>query len=323
MIAGPLVLAITGVAVGLVPSIFDEHLGAAAASAAAGLTVTFDLEVWSGLSLESLALTGLSLVVFVAGYALYRKLDLFHHRPTLPTSLTRWTPTAVYQQTLEGFLKASATIARQVQTGRLRHYVGTVSLAAAAAALPWLILAFSRGALPQPGPIQVYEVLIVLLMAAGALGAAFCRRPIVAAISVGMTGLGLALVFALYSGVDLAITQLLVETLMVVILVAVLSRLPDQGPAADSVIRLKNLLLAALLGVAATLAVLLPAAGTRPQDLSQTLLQWSWTEAAGRNVVNVILVDFRAIDTLGEIVVVAAAALIVAALVASRKRGLS
>nr|MEE4267987.1 hydrogen gas-evolving membrane-bound hydrogenase subunit E [Candidatus Krumholzibacteria bacterium] len=316
---GPLVLALLGVAIGLVPSVFDTHLGTAAASAAAGYPVPIKLKVWSGLNVESLLLIGLSLAVFAVGYLSYRKLHLFQKRPTVAAPLTPWTPTVLYDRGLNGMLAGAARLTGFLQNGRLRTYVGIVSLATAALALPWLIKA-TRSDGWSLGTVHAHEILLVTIMAAGAIGGAFAGRPIVAALAVGMTGLGLALVFALFSGVDLAITQLLVETLLVVILVAVLVRLPRQTHQPSKLGRVRDLAIALTVGATATLAVLLTAAGDRSRDLADTLLAWSLPEAAGRNVVNVILVDFRAMDTLGEVVVVAAAALTVGALLAACRK---
>jgi multicomponent Na+:H+ antiporter subunit A len=320
MVAGPLILGILGVAVGLVPSAFDTHLGSAAASAVAGQEVFLDLKVWSGLSLQSLMLMGVSLFVFAAGYLLYTKLHLFHARPHLPAVLAPASPTILYDRILNGFLALAGRLTALVQGGRLRNYVGAVAAAAGLGALFWLAPEATRLTLILDEGLSVHGVLLVGIMAAGALGAALDSRPIVAVLCVGMTGLGLALVFALFSGVDLAITQLLVETLMVVILVAVLSRLPGGIPSIDRSFRPLRLFLAVILGSAASLAVLLTAGGQGAGRLSQEILARAWPEAVGRNVVNVILVDFRALDTLGEVVVVAAAALTVAALVVAGRR---
>ena len=320
MVVGPLVLGLLGVVVGLVPAVFDTHLGTAAASAAAGQVVVLDLKVWSGLSLQSLLLMGLSLAVFAAGYLLYTKLHLFQARPLLPAPLVRFSPTVLYDRGLSTFLNLCSRLTGLIQGGLLRRYVGGIALAAGLGALFWLVAAVvGQILLPMEG-ITPHGLLLLAIMTAGAIGAALIRRPIVAALSVGMTGLGLALMFALYSGVDLAITQLLVETLMIVILVAVFSRLPSGSPAAGPRFSPLRLVVAAVLGTAATLAVLLTVAERTASELSREILSRAWPEAYGRNVVNVILVDFRAMDTLGEVVVVAAAALTVAALVAAGRR---
>lgn len=319
MVVGPLVLGALGVAVGLVPSVFDDHLGMAAASAAHGSPVEFDLKIWSGLNLESLLLIGMSLVVFAAGYLLYRHLHLFHGRPTLPGPLNAITPTRLYERGLEGFLATATRVAGRMQDGRLRVYVAVVALAVAGLVLPALIAATGRESLSLDS-MRIHEVVLVAIIAAGALGGAFTGRPIVGALSVGMTGYGIALMFALFGGIDVAITVMLVETLVVVILAAFLTRLPRQIRPTSAWRKVRDLTIAGALGLTVTLAVLLPAGGGHSRDLAETLLAWSVPEAAGRNVVNVILVDFRAMDTLGEIVVVAAAALTVMALLMIPKR---
>ncbi|MEO1237683.1 MAG: hydrogen gas-evolving membrane-bound hydrogenase subunit E, partial [Planctomycetota bacterium] len=127
--------------------------------------------------------------------------------------------------------------------------------------------------------------------------------------------IGLAVLFATYGSVDLAITQLMVETLMVVILVLVLRRLPKLKKASPTGSRIRDLVVAAAGGSAVTLLVLASATVELPAAVSAYYLNAAAPEAFGRNVVNVILVDFRALDTMGEIVVVAVAGIGVGSLV--------
>ena len=143
-----------------------------------------------------------------------------------------------------------------------------MTLAAGALALPWLMGANLPLTVPS-GDLLPHEALLVAIMAAGTIGGALARRPIVAALSVGMTGIGLALVFALFGGIDLAITQLLVETLIVVILVAVLSRLPRGTHRPRLSTRIRDLVVASVLGLTATLAVLLSTGTVRSRELTE------------------------------------------------------
>jgi multicomponent Na+:H+ antiporter subunit A len=133
---------------------------------------------------------------------------------------------------------------------------------------------------------------------------------LVAITSLGVAGFGIAIVFVFFAAPDLAITQFLVETLIVIIVALVLIRLPRGSlrEEANGSVRL----LAGTIAVAGGLvmAVLTLAVTSLPFDGSLTgfFEAQSYPAAQGRNIVNVILVDFRAIDTLGEIVVLAVAA---------------
>jgi multicomponent Na+:H+ antiporter subunit A len=308
MLVGPLLLATLGLAIGLVPSLFDFTLGEAAASAIAGQPVEIKLAIWSGLSLEALGLLALSLAVFAGGYLLYRRLHRLWYLPDLPPRLAAVTPAAIYERALSGVLDLAAWHTRTVQRGSLRFYLAVVSLVTVALAGPWLVRALIAAETPEwPSHRYAYETMIALLIAAGGLSAAAARRPIVGMMFAGITGLGMALVFGLYGGIDLAITQLLVETLLVVVLAAALLRLPPRRRQVPRLARLRDGLIATAGGAMVATVVMVAAAGERPAPVAEAMLAASVPEAYGRNVVNVILVDFRALDTLGEITVVAAA----------------
>jgi multicomponent Na+:H+ antiporter subunit A len=322
MLAGPLIFGLLGLAVGLVPAIFDVGLGSAAASAIAGETVEIKLKLWSGLSVEAVTLLGISVLAFAVGYVVYRRLHLLWRVPAPPRWLDALTPTAVYDHALGGLFAAAAWHTRQVQRGTLRFYVAVVGIATVVLCGPWLVRALGVAEMPQfPAPEYLYETLLALLIAAGAVAATATRRPIVSVMFAGVSGLGLALVFGLYGGIDLAITQLFVETLLVVVLAAALLRLPSRRRPARELSRLRDGLIATAGGALAAAVVLVAAAGDRPRPVAEEMLARAVPEAYGRNVVNVILVDFRALDTLGEITVVTAAAVGIWVLLRIRKPG--
>jgi multicomponent Na+:H+ antiporter subunit A len=131
-----------------------------------------------------------------------------------------------------------------------------------------------------------------------------------------MVGIGLALLFLIYGAPDLAMTQLLVDTLFVVIMAIVLLSLPPlAGASAPGSFHWGHASLALIAG--AVVAALVYGAASAPIDpfVSRFFEARSLTEAHGRNVVNMILVDFRALDTFGEITVLAVAGLAAFALI--------
>ena len=322
MLAGPLLLGMLGLVIDLVPSLYDLQLGETAAGAVAGQPVTIKLSMWSGLGLEALTLLAVSVLAFAGGTLVYRRIHLIWHLPPLPRLLVAVTPSALYDRALAGLFALAALHTRLLQRGALRFYVAVVSLAAVAATGPALVRALGAAEIPDlPTGLYVHEVLLALLIAAGGLGAAAARRPIVAVMAAGVSGLGLALLFGVYGGVDLAITQLLVETLLVAVVAAALLRLPARRRPVRRLARLRDGLIASAGGAMAAAVVLVTAAGQRPRPLAEAMLAASVPEAHGRNVVNVILVDFRALDTLGEITVVAAAAVGVLLLLRRRSGG--
>jgi multicomponent Na+:H+ antiporter subunit A len=162
---------------------------------------------------------------------------------------------------------------------------------------------------------------IGIVMVTAALAAAMVRRRFAAVILVGVVGYGMAGLFVVQGAPDLAITQLLIETLSVAAFVLVFRHLPDEFPRKS--VR-GSQLPRILIGCATTVfvfVVTMAVLGARTEaPISDEYLERAYPDGGGNNVVNVIIVDFRGLDTLGEITVLAVAALGVAAIVRAGRR---
>src|SRR5690625_3590952 len=171
------------------------------------------------------------------------------------------------------------------------------------------------------GSISLAPLTILLLMCAGALTAAITRGLVATLIGAGMVGFGSAVIYLLNGAPDLSLTQFAVEALVLVVLMALLMRLRLSPPKTRTPgERRFDLGLAVMFGLVMFLA-LAAMLGVTPGDrLAEYYSTHSLSEAFGRNVVNVILVDFRALDTLGELSVIGFAALIIWSLLRQRRR---
>ncbi|MFN4102358.1 MAG: hydrogen gas-evolving membrane-bound hydrogenase subunit E, partial [Pararhodobacter sp.] len=154
--------------------------------------------------------------------------------------------------------------------------------------------------------VRPYEALVLLLMAVAAFYTARSRSPMFAVVALGLVGYGVALVYLFYGAPDLAMTQLLVETLTVLVFAFVFAAMPNF--AKEKAVPW-TVLLGAGIGAAVTWGILLTSGQTKLPPVSEFFAEESYVSAYGRNVVNVILVDFRALDTLGEVVVLVLAGL--------------
>lgn len=316
---GPLALSGMSLAFGLAPGALSEVLIQPMATAITGAPQEVSLKLWHGVNVP--------LILSVATFLL--ALLFYFYKPLMRSGLgvvaratTRFE--RGYDLALAG-LKGAAAFTRSVAEPQEMTKALAV-LAFAMVALLGGALAMSLvggGGLPNLrfGPVTAIELAVAALVAAGALALPFARSRVQALGALGVTGVGVALVFALYGAVDVAITQLLVETLVVVIFAAAMVRLPYLSQRLAPRRRVIAVLLSGGAGLGVTLATL--AALERPFDRSLS----DWFDAAsgpaglGRNVVNVILVDFRALDTLGEAAVVAIAAIAaMAALGRARER---
>jgi multicomponent Na+:H+ antiporter subunit A len=172
--------------------------------------------------------------------------------------------------------------------------------------------------------MRIHEVGVVILLLASALVAVRSRNRMSAIVALGVVGLGVTLVFALFSAPDLAMTQIMVETLMVLLFVLVFYHLPQFARLSSRYERIRDLVVSVAFGALMTLFVLAASSNDMDLPLAEYFAAHSYTEGYGRNVVNVILVDFRALDTLGEITVLVAAGIGVVAMLGlkpERRRG--
>jgi multicomponent Na+:H+ antiporter subunit A len=161
----------------------------------------------------------------------------------------------------------------------------------------------------------VHEALVVVVIIFGAVSATFAKSTMAAVLSLGVVGYGVAVTFLLYGSPDLAMTQFSVETLTVIIYVLVFRHFRNLGTLSPPIERTRDLLIGAGNGVLIGALVLSVSTTATAARLREYFVEFAPTLAHGRNIVNVILVDFRAFDTLGEITVLATAAIGVRALI--------
>ncbi|MCR9177814.1 MAG: DUF4040 domain-containing protein [Alphaproteobacteria bacterium] len=316
MVAVPLFLGLCGLIFGLAPSLIGETIVQPAATAVLGMPAEIKLALWHGVNLPLL----LSIVTVVLGIGLYFWLDritlgLDRIGARLPVSGDR-----IYDAVLHTTLDGAKRLTSVVQGGRLPVYIG---LSFAAVGLALLVGAVGDEAETWSAirlePLEPWEIASLALLAVGAALAIAGRRRLTALCGLAAVGVGTTLVFLMHGAVDVAVTQFMVEALIVVFVAAVIPKIPPFESIRRSVReRVARGLLAAFVGLGATLA-LLRLAPPVDRTITSFYEQMSVPEAFGRNVVNVILVDFRALDTLGEVAVVVIAAFGAFALLRGRR----
>ena len=141
-----------------------------------------------------------------------------------------------------------------------------------------------------------------------------------ALLSLGVIGFGITLIYMMYGAPDLAFTQILVETLTVVMFMVVIHKLPRFKDFSTRRKKAFDAIFASIVGMTVTFLVIKAQNLSSKNPVSQIYAETSYLEAHGRNVVNVILVDFRAFDTFGEIVVLSIAGLGVSLLMRNNKK---
>ncbi|MEM0899565.1 MAG: putative monovalent cation/H+ antiporter subunit A [Pseudomonadota bacterium] len=309
---GPIVLASLGLALGIFSSFFHRVISSPLASAVAGEPLTISISIVPHLGI---ALT-LSVVTVIVGVVFFLGLERIRSAMIALLRAIGWGPDRGFDQLIAGILRGSAALTRHIQNGRMEFYI-TSTFALLGLALVWAMTSSGEfPGIPVFPRIAFYEWTIVLIAVIGLFAVIFASNRLTAIVSLGIQGFAVALLFMLLGAPDLSFTQFMVETLTVVILALVMTRL-HLSPS-DHRMKFQMFMDGSIAFVAGTaLTLLLLAVLETPFDdrLSQFFNQYSYTIAQGKNIVNVILVDFRGIDTFGEIAVVMTAGLAILALI--------
>ena len=269
------------------------------------------LSLWHGL-----LPAGLSLTALVGGLALH-----FGREPA--SALRARVPNPLpaqrgYERIMAGLERTAVGVTGRLQAGSLPTYVAIILLTVLAVPGSALLTGTSPPRhLPLHGnPLQVP---LALLVAVAAVAVPVARRRLTAVLMVGAAGYGVGGLFIVDGAPDLGLAQFLVETLTLVAFVFVLRRLPVHFSAhgeAQRALRAPKAVVACLTGsLIAFAGVVVSAARTTPSPVSQEYIARAESGAGASNVVNAIIVDFRAFDTVGEISVLAVAATGVASLI--------
>ncbi|HEX4777225.1 MAG TPA: hydrogen gas-evolving membrane-bound hydrogenase subunit E [Acidimicrobiia bacterium] len=312
-VAPAAVLAIAGLVLGVVPSV-AQRLATATARALGEPTAHVHLAFWHGWTV-TLGLSALT----IAGGATIAAFDATVQR-VLRAGPRRIGADRAYVALLRGVRGMSRSVTGVVQNGSLPIYAGVVL--AAAAVIPGIVLVSSAQWPGWPAAIgPVGNLPLGGLLVVAALGAAIIRQRFSAALLLGAVGYAMAGLFVVHGAPDLALTQAAVETLTTVLFVLVLRRLPPRFVRASSPRRrVVRLVIAALVGVTVFVFALVAAGNRHPTTATTETIARAVPDGGGRNVVNVILVDFRGFDTLGEITVLAVASVGAVALARAGRR---
>jgi len=308
-------LTVLCIAIGVTPNLLAAPLIGQAASATLGTSVEAHFALWHGWT-PALAMSGLALAGGIAYFIARRATTRVPLPPRLGHSAAE-----LYDLSVTALLRGAQRLTDTWQSGNLRLYIRVVLIFTLGLAVGGLAENTSSATLQPLTDALPGERLVALVTVIATLAVAlFNRRRLPSVIALGAVGLLVAVYFAWLSAPDLVLTQLLVETITVILMVLVLYFLPKDIPGHEPRHRvIIDATLAALVGVGVTLAVY--AVTRRPfASISDYHLLQSWPRAGGRNVVNVILVDFRGYDTLGEITVLAIAALGILALIGAARR---
>ncbi|WP_179318062.1 putative monovalent cation/H+ antiporter subunit A [Winogradskyella helgolandensis] len=302
----PLILAILGILIGVFPSIIQGSLIQPAVNALGETGSAVELKLWHGFN----TILALSATTIGIGLLLY-----FFIKPSVKIEAAIKKLEYLSPKTMiEGFGIAFGHFSKIwttfFQNGFLRHYVSTIIL--------FLVLVMGYTLLNNTNyvlnfssltQLTIYEVITVIIMIGGILYTVFSKSRLAAVAAMGVVGLTISLIFVYYSAPDLAMTQFSIDTLTVILFVLVLYRLPKYLKLSNYKSRIKDGILSITFGTLITILALEVLNEPQNSEISEFYADNAYLLAKGKNVVNVILVDFRGIDTFMEISVLTIAAI--------------
>lgn len=315
MLIPPSILVLGIITIGLFPNAFNSPFLAHAAEAINPQVGNQSIGFWHGLNtpfIMSLIVVGMGLV-FYGTRPVWTK--IYH---VIPGKLSF---NRVYDRIIKQVDRQSANITNTYMNGSLKTYIsliiGTIVLVTAT------YLFITDGFTIQYdnlAEISVIEIVVVVLIVIASIATIFVNHNLAALLITGIVGYGVSILFLIYRAPDLALTQLVIETVSVVLFLLAFYHLPKMRKRDEQQLtKFKNAMIAIGFGTLMTLIGISAHSSNWFEPISDYFLETAQSIGGGTNVVNVILVDMRGLDTLFEITVLGIAALAVFSLIKLRK----
>tara|TARA_R110001599_G_scaffold65810_1_gene185584 strand:- start:2876 stop:4900 length:2025 start_codon:yes stop_codon:yes gene_type:complete len=299
------ILVVACILIGLFPQfIVGDLLNAASSAVLQKPLPDFSLAIWHGLNFPLL----MSTIAIIGGSILYYKREvLFEFKEQFLAEDAKY----VFESRIQWIVSKAAQIHKFFDNDSLQRYIlCLVIFALLLVSSPLLELLDAGGDEPRLGLSWLAIFCATILFVSTILTVIWSHQRLKSILALSVVGLIVSITFAYFSAPDLALTQLSVEVVTIILFLSALFFLPQQSPVIDSPLStvVRDFIIALLFG--SVIGTICYALLTRPLDsISTFFLENSLTGGGGTNAVNVILVDFRGFDTLGEITVLGIAAL--------------
>ena len=302
----PLFLGILGMLFGLFPSLVDVTIFQPLLAELLPNPSIKSVKLWHGFN----TVLYLSILTIVLGITLLYFLKPTSKKEVGLTQFNAITPQSIIRGFANLFQKFAILWTNSFQNGYLRNYILTIILFLTFLISYYLIshvtfqIDFNSLLV-----LTVYEVAILLIMIVAIFFAVFTKSRLSAVAAMGVIGYAICLIFVYYSAPDLAMTQFTIDTLTVILFVLVLYRLPKYLNLSETKTRIRDAFVAILFGSFITILAMEVLQVSHAGATKRFYAENAYVLAKGKNIVNVILVDFRGLDTMIEITVLAIAAL--------------
>jgi multicomponent Na+:H+ antiporter subunit A len=315
MLLAPALLAGVCVLQGVMPQWLDSVILTPAVFSVMGPQPLPPVLLWHGLNLPAM----LSLGTLLGGAALYAL-----SRSRLGLRIARRSTggfNTVYDRGMAAIDGLGTLFTRVLQSGYLKFAVMMM--------LGFLVLSFTYPFIVKAGaglgrldlsPVAAYEAALLALLMVGALAVTLAKQPLSAVLTLGLVGLLVSFLFVVLRAPDLALTQLLIETATLILFLLVIRFLPPfRRETLSRWVRCRDVGVSIMVGGLVVVLLLIANSDTLYPSIASYFLEQSLRLGGGRNVVNVIVVDFRGYDTMGEITVLTIAAIGVYTLIKLRR----
>lgn len=302
----PLILALLSVVFGLFPNWVNWGLMRSVVRSINGAVVDLDLKIWHGVTTSLL----LSMVTVCMGIVLYLIMRKSNHSMEVVNRFESLAPQSIIEKGIEKFRVFAFKYTGLTQNSYLRIYL--------IAAIVFFI-GLVGYKLFADVPLQVntedlsafrsYELIVFIITVVAIMFTIYTSSRLTAIASIGVVGYCICLIFVFYGAPDLAMTQFAIDTLTVVLFVLVLFKLPAFLQLSNRKIQIRDAIISIAFGGLISLITLQALVSPADKEISRFYAEHAYTLAKGKNVVNVILVDFRGFDTLIETMVLSIAAL--------------
>lgn len=319
MLISPIILGLLVISIFFFPNVLGKYILTPALTAILPMMpfTPYDVKIsaWHGLNLELLMTLGVIAIGFILFRTTKRWIQVVRNYPQGLT-LNHW-----YNQGLAGTERFSASLTNRYMTGSLRHYlIYTFSFFVLLLLGSLLLFHGIQFDFSNNAAISIYDVGLVIAMIIAALTVLFAGNRILAIVALGALGYMVSMFFVIFRAPDLALTQMVVETVTTVLFLLCFYHLPKLKKSVERIpFKLTNLIISLAMGVTVTILGL-AANGHKLFEPITAFFENAYELAGAKNIVNAILVDFRGFDTMLEISVLTIAGLGVYILIHQRSK---
>ena len=276
--------------------------------------IDIHVSAWHGINPELLMTIGIIIIGVLLFVSLPKWQGMYQRFPKA------FTLNNAYDKIMQGLDVGLNRLSRLYMTGSMRHYLLYMFSGIAIIVIGSLFVknAFSFS-FQETAPIRPYEIILVVVLLIGTAITILAKSRLTAIIGLGSVGYTVALFFVIFNAPDLALTQLVIETISVALFLMAFYHLPKLGKREERMrFQLNRAVVSITIGAMVTLVALSAHSQKLIPSISKYYEETVYSLAGGGNIVNVILVDYRGFDTLFEITVLGIAGMAILAMIKLR-----